>query len=306
MNRSNWAWQYFSDKPSVAADKWPLMAEPVLTPRERELHRILVSAYPDHFVFAQVALSRLIAVIPGTLDGEIIRSHYKQLVADFVLCRPDYSVIVVIELDDLPHRRAERQDADQRKTKAVQSAGLRLVRIPAAPIPDIARLRQLLERDPREVLADLRQAARPPVFAAGTSAAPRPAISFLIGVAAIVGAWVLFSQGPKVRQPTAGPAYPPAMTGAPSKLSTASVVNSATQVQRPKIKRVDPERAGTTEKDAVALQTRKETAWAAYYIPPASCENPSTRSERVDCRNRFLRARREFELQWKSQKSSNP
>jgi very-short-patch-repair endonuclease len=41
----------------------------------------------------------------------------------------------VIELDDRSHRRADRQDADARKTKALEYAGLRLVRIPAGAQP---------------------------------------------------------------------------------------------------------------------------------------------------------------------------
>lgn len=109
------------------SERWPLMAEPMLTAREREFHRLLVSAYPDHLVFGQVALSQLIAVKPGAFNSEFIRSRYKQLVADFVLCRSDYGIVAVIEVDDLSHLRPDRQDADGRKSTALQSAGLRLV-----------------------------------------------------------------------------------------------------------------------------------------------------------------------------------
>jgi very-short-patch-repair endonuclease len=43
-------------------------------------------------------------------------------------------VVTVVELDDASHRRADRQHADERQRKAVESAGLRLIQIPTGPI----------------------------------------------------------------------------------------------------------------------------------------------------------------------------
>jgi len=37
-----------------------------------------------------------------------------------VLCRPDWTVVAVVELDDASHRRADRQHADERQRKAVE------------------------------------------------------------------------------------------------------------------------------------------------------------------------------------------
>jgi hypothetical protein len=69
------------------------------------------------------------------------------LVADFVLCRADLSVVAVIELDDRSHERRVRQDADARKTKALVDAGLRLVRIPAGVLPAEEELREIIDAD---------------------------------------------------------------------------------------------------------------------------------------------------------------
>jgi len=43
---------------------------------------------------------------------------------------------------------------------------------------------------------------------------------------------------------------------------------------------------------------RKEKAWAAYYVAPASCEHPPAWKDQVDCGNQYIRAKREFEQQW--------
>jgi hypothetical protein len=45
---------------------------------------------------------------------------------------------------------------------------------------------------------------------------------------------------------------------------------------------------------------RKEKAWAAYYVAPASCEHPPAWKDQVDCGNQYIRAKREFEQQWQA------
>jgi hypothetical protein len=78
------------------------------------------------------------------------------------------------------------------------------------------------------------------------------------------------------------------------------------EVHPPTSNRVKTQPSVVADKeDALALQERKKTAWEEYYIPPASCENPPTGSERIACGNRYLSARRQFEAQWKSQYGSS-
>lgn len=269
----------------------------MLTPRERDFHRLLLSACPDHLVFAQVALSQLIDVKRGVFKRELVRRRYKQLVADFVLCRMDYSIVAVIELDDLSHRRPDRQDADRRKSLAVQSAGLRLLRIPAGPVPNITTLRQLLDRDQREEFSAVRPAVR--------SAATRPRVGLLIGIVAILLILGLFSQGPKVSRQTTAHGRPRETNIDSPMVTTTRAVKGPTESQTPASNRMKPEQPVVGNEDGLALQTRKETAWAEYYTPSASCENPLAHSERVECGNRFLRARRQFDAEWKSQQSAS-
>jgi uncharacterized protein DUF2726 len=139
-----WVLHEFSTRSPQGDEPWPLMAKALLTPWEQDLYRRLEELYPQHRVFAQVALSPLLEVRPGTGNRRAIRNHYSQLVADFVLCRDDFSVVAVIELDDSSHAATDRRNADLRKTKAVESAGLRLVRIPAGELPSPDELRDFI------------------------------------------------------------------------------------------------------------------------------------------------------------------
>jgi len=130
--------------------EWPLVGRPVLTKREREWHQAMLRACPGHHVFVQVALSQLIALEPDVARPTVLRNHFQQLVADFVICRADYDVVAVIEVDDSSHDRPSRRDSDARKQKAIESAGFRFARIPARCRPSESAVRQLLGLEPAD------------------------------------------------------------------------------------------------------------------------------------------------------------
>jgi Protein of unknown function (DUF2726) len=124
---------------------WPVEARNLLTDRELSLYQSLLSLYPEHKVFVQVALSQLIEIDRNHPERQSIRARYKQLVADFVLCRSDLSVVAVIELDDRSHDNPRNQYADARKSKALKDARIRLVRVPAGALPSEDRISQLID-----------------------------------------------------------------------------------------------------------------------------------------------------------------
>jgi len=65
--------------------------------------------------------------------------------ADFVVCKKDSSIVTVIELDDATHQKEERQNADAKKDKALESAGIRILRWQAKSIPDIAAIQSAIK-----------------------------------------------------------------------------------------------------------------------------------------------------------------
>jgi very-short-patch-repair endonuclease len=114
---------------------WPFYAKKPLTQPEQVLYHRLVSALPEHIVLAQVQLSRILGVKQGNNFHEW-NNRINRMSLDFVVCGKDASVIAAIELDDKSHEKASRKEADDKKDKALASAGVRLVRWQVNALPD--------------------------------------------------------------------------------------------------------------------------------------------------------------------------
>ena len=128
-------------RPKGLGEPWPLEAcSTVLSRPEQVLYRRLVQALPNNLVLAQVQLSRFLKVKRG-VPRQTWFNRISQLSADFLVFNPDTSVVVAIELDDASHERPRRRDADARKTHALQSAGVKLVRWHVRALPDEAAIR---------------------------------------------------------------------------------------------------------------------------------------------------------------------
>jgi hypothetical protein len=289
--------------------------------------------YPDHKIFVQVALSQLIDVPEDHPERQSIRNRFSQLVADFVLCRSDLSVVAVIELDDRSHESAVRQGADARKTKALEDAGLRLVRIAAGSLPSGDNLRGLVdpERTVRvrldvphlqpfareETVLRLTETVdtysvdapllRQPGDAKAESRALKSlALKMVLGAVVFVGGWFIYSQvlpsavrwalqPLAVRQVPSSPTLTKApLTRAPARISPLPVVAGPTAEEL-------AERRRAQLQAAAALQKQKDLAWAAFYSAPTSCEHPVDWNAQVECGNQYIRAKREFEKQWSAQ-----
>jgi len=304
MNRSEGSKPPFSEP--LPDEPWPVAARKLLTPREQSLYQDLVSLYPDHKLFVQVALSQLIDIDRKHPESESIRARYKQLAADFVLCRADLGVVAVIELDDRSHERRDRKDADARKSKALADAGLRLVRIPAGALPSEEKLRQIIDADgpsgdrtdtpnlhfvPPE--SDLRladdwgsvQTHTPRVDhdRAASRALRAIALKMALGGVVIVGGWFVYSQlvpvvVQRALQPLVArhvPSSPPrsSSTWAPAQISPVLVVAGPTQLELAEKRRVESQAA-------------------------AACEHPVDWKAQVECGDQYMRAKKDFESAW--------
>jgi very-short-patch-repair endonuclease len=302
---------------------WPVAARGLMSEREKSLYQDLISLYPDHKSFVQVALSQLIDVARNHPDRMAIRGRFKQLVADFVLCRPDLTIVAVIELDDRTHLRADRKMADARKSKALADAGLRLVRIPAGAIPPIGKLKALIEagQAPLASIGDtgLSLIDSVPTFAhrddsrggspfgGGMSRKMKRAL-WRIGTSIIfvVLAWfACFVFLPHVVQHAFQSLAPQtgATHNAPARLGTPLVgprivVVPSTANARINAPATDRTERPTDQADSVELRKQKNREWAAFYSAPASCEHPARWNDQVECGNQYMRAKRRFEQQW--------
>jgi Protein of unknown function (DUF2726) len=264
---------------------------------------------------------------PSRNSPMAIRARFKQLVADFVLCRPDLSIVAVIELDDRSHLRQDRQRADARKSKALADAGIRLVRIPAGAIPPLGKLKALIEagRAPAIVsvsATELGLAETVPTFASsgtinvgspsrtGMSRNQRRAL-WRIGttITLVVFLWFAYSS------------FLPYMTHraleslAPRPVTPHAVAKESVKpIEAPKIVAVLSATAVSNlaaERQAdqatiVELKKQKYREWAAFYLAPSSCEHPATWNEQVECGNQYMRAKKRFEEQWVAKHPSDP
>jgi very-short-patch-repair endonuclease len=298
-------------------DRWPVYAKGLLSEREQTLYKRLETICPHHVVLAQVALSQLIHVKSGIRRPESLRGRYQQLVADFVLCRPDFSVAAVIELDDSTHERAIQRKRDANKTRAVESAGIRMVRLPAGTIPTEAELRQILSEE---------------ICATGNSAAMgtdtrsnaksnhgvswRPIRNVAGIVVLIAGGWTIYSRLPPLLVSRVIGAQPVVSMTRPVAASAASVQPAPpipkSGVMHPganeqlEAKQLEAQTALAAEQAAEAQAKQKRDAWTAYYAAPASCEHPAAWSEQVECGNQYMRAKKEFEQRWRAQLTLSP
>jgi very-short-patch-repair endonuclease len=131
----------------TAEGAWPFFAKKPLTAPEQVLYFRLVKALPEHIVLAQVQLSRLLGVKKGD-DYQSWLNRISQLSADFVVCAKDATVLAVVELDDASHQTDRGRAADERKNRALEAAGVRLIRWHVSELPDDLAIRTSLLRNP--------------------------------------------------------------------------------------------------------------------------------------------------------------
>jgi Protein of unknown function (DUF2726) len=305
---------------------WPVAARNLLTERERSFYQWLLGLYPEHKIFVQVALSQLIDVPKDHPGRHSIRNRFSQLVADFVLCRADLSILAVIELDDRSHYWPKRRRADARKNKALADAGIRLVRIPAGALPPEDALRRLVDGVEQiaptpavETVLCLSESAIPfsdeiPRRRNDSRLESRALRSSLMkaafGGALLVGGWIVYNQFLPSAIRTTIESLPVRHSGnSASPRDLASIaqyrIPGASVAPRSSAQEL-AERRQSEMRAAAAAKKEKASAWAAFYVAPASCEHPVDWTAQVECGNRYMRAKKVFDSRWAVDHSAEP
>lgn len=138
--------------------EWPFYAKKPLSVAEQVLYFRLSKSLPEHIVLAQVGLSRLL----GVKKGNTFQTWYNRInrmTADFVVCRRDSSIVAVIELDDATHERDDRKTADAKKDKALNAAGIRVIRWQANSLPNEAAIKVAFHAQPVDAPDPLQRAS---------------------------------------------------------------------------------------------------------------------------------------------------
>lgn len=123
--------------------RWPYQAVSVMTPVEQKFYWYLKQVYPQYHILAQVQLCRVIRSPRGKNEYKWLNKIWRMSL-DYVILDESLNTLLAVELDDRSHLAAKRLEADQRKTKALQAAGVRLVRIRTQQIPNKVELMKLL------------------------------------------------------------------------------------------------------------------------------------------------------------------
>jgi len=125
---------------AIDSEVWPFYAKKPLSQPEQILYFRLVDALPKHIILAQVQLSRFLGVKKGH-NYQSWSNRINRMSADFVVCNKDSSIVAVIELDDATHQKPDRQAADAKKDKALESAEIKIIRWQAKAIPDTSAIK---------------------------------------------------------------------------------------------------------------------------------------------------------------------
>lgn len=117
------------------AEKWPFLARSLLTDSEKIFHATLKDALPEYVIYVQVPLSQMLRVERGH-DEHAWNNRINRMSVDFVVSDEFTRIIAAIELDDPSHDNPKRQADDAKKDKALQSAGIRVLRWRVECMPD--------------------------------------------------------------------------------------------------------------------------------------------------------------------------
>ena len=119
-------------------------ARRLLNKTELALYRRMLEAFPEYLVFSQVALSQVVGLRRGA--PRTITNSYYRLVADFVVCDQEGVPIAVVECDGPWHESASQAERDDRKDHVLAAAGVQVVRIKSASLPEPKDLRARISK----------------------------------------------------------------------------------------------------------------------------------------------------------------
>lgn len=114
---------------------WPFYLKQAFTRPERVLYHRLVNALPDRIVLAQVHVARMLGIKKEFYTHEWI-NRLNRMSYDFVILSNDFSILAVIELEDISPENSYRVIASRKKEKATLATGTIFIRWNVSKLPD--------------------------------------------------------------------------------------------------------------------------------------------------------------------------
>lgn len=129
--------------PPAASAALPAAAQRFLGQAESLLYYLLKSGLPDFEVFAGVSLARVVGASGEGREREQQLRRLAQYQLDFVICDKSMQVVAVVEVESAA---GAGPAGDQRfKSDLLKQAGIRLVRINPAALPQRGQIRTLID-----------------------------------------------------------------------------------------------------------------------------------------------------------------
>jgi len=119
---------------------WPLYTRKPLSVPEQVLYYRIREAMPECMVLAQVEMTRVVGIKKGPAH-RLMRNVLRGMSLDYVLCLKDSTVVCAIELDDSSHDTPKGRERQAKKDKALQAAGLPIVRWRTTELPSVEEIR---------------------------------------------------------------------------------------------------------------------------------------------------------------------
>jgi hypothetical protein len=113
---------------------WPFYARRPLVGPAQLLYQRLVTALPGFIVLSNVPVPSLLGVRRGH-DSRTWTRRVRHLQYDFVVCSPDTTTLVAIQLEDSVRSEKDLTSADRIKQRASSAAGVRLLHWQARALP---------------------------------------------------------------------------------------------------------------------------------------------------------------------------
>lgn len=111
------------------------VAKAPLTDSEVRLFILLMEALPDCVILAQVDMKAILEVNKRKDPSSFNKVTQKSL--DFVICRPDFSIVAAVELDDPSHDNDDARYRDAEKDRLMRDALIPLVRFDVRDMPTL-------------------------------------------------------------------------------------------------------------------------------------------------------------------------
>lgn len=116
----------------------------LLNKSEQELFWKLKEAAPSLIVFSQVSMSQVFYIRDFHKKGFLQVGEIGRKSIDFLLCRQDTSIVLAVELNGPKHDDEKQQISDEKKSAALEEAGIPLVIFKPGGIPDVKEIRSQL------------------------------------------------------------------------------------------------------------------------------------------------------------------